>query len=584
MNASAFVGRVGGLSVALGIGAAITVGCAGAAWADSADSSSMPSKGSAAQRSPVSPRTGNPAPTHARAVAAATRTPTAASSTGRAVKAKASAANTNTVTALFFNETPSVNWTANPGQSRNGVVTGNVVGTDGEGDPIRYTVTSAPVNGSVMIDADGSYTYTPSDSLAYVGSVDTFTVTGSDAGAGFHIHGIGGLLNLLTFGLLGVSGHTSTVTVPVNVVAWRRYNTAPTATATVGAADPKTGTVLGQVIGTDPDDDLLAYSAAGSTAKGTVTIDAGTGAFTYIPNVAARGMNSSTDIITVTVADGYGGSTPIAVSVPVAAWNAVNPMVRYAFNFTSGSQYWTAEALSALQFAADKLASYIVVAEPVVLSFDVTAYSSPELDTLASAGSGIRGWGAGYYYTVVQYKLLKGYDLNQSAADGTIDVNFAKSWSYADTVGSDQHDFVSAMMHEMMHAYGVTSYLEQAGYNTDVAWPLFDSAIVDWNGTSVINDSYRFDTAFNPNLTGGNGGLYFAGNHAATAYGGLVPLFTPDPWDAGSSTSHLDDYSFWGSDSQLMNAMQDSGPGVRVLSPVERGILMDLGYIVSVPA
>ena len=65
------------------------------------------------------------------------------------------------------------------------------------------------------------------------------------------------------------------------------------------------------------------------------------------------------------------------------------------------------------------------------------------------------------------------------------------------------------------------------------------------------------------------------------AYGGYVPLYTPRPWEPGSSTSHLDDDTFTGSQTQLMNAVTDSGLGIRVLSPIELGILKDLGYTVT---
>ena len=137
-------------------------------------------------------------------------------------------------------------------------------------------------------------------------------------------------------------------------------------------------------------------------------------------------------------------------------------------------------------------------------------------------------------------------------------------------------------MHEMMHAYGFTSYLDEAGSNTGTQWPLFASGIGDWTGTPVIDSSYGFNTGFNTNLTGGNGGLYFIGNHAVTAYGGLVPLYTPTVWAAGSSGAHLDDYIFLGT--QLMEATTGTGRGVRVLSPIEQGILQDLGYTISAPS
>ena len=42
--------------------------------------------------------------------------------------------------------------------------------------------------------------------------------------------------------------------------------------------------------------------------------------------------------------------------------------------------------------------------------------------------------------------------------------------------------------------------------------------------------------------------------------------------------SHLDDDAFTGAGEKLMNAVSGQGNGVRVLSPVELGILADIGY------
>ncbi|MGI9162104.1 MAG: Ig-like domain-containing protein, partial [Mycobacterium sp.] len=511
-----------------------------------------------------------------------------------------------------------------------------------------------------------------------------FTVTASDAGAGFHLHGIVGLLNLLTLGFLGLGGHTSTVTVPVNVTAWKRSNTGPAATVTVGSPNATTGVVVGRVVATDTDGTTLTYSAPSSTGKGTVAvatngaftytptasarhaaasdsatsadladsfditdtdaqggttlvsvtvaigpknsapvagtptvgtpdpstgvvngtvtatdadndpltfstpgsttrgaviIDSGTGEFTYTPNTL--GVAASTDTFTVTITDGHGGSTPVAVSVPIPASVVTGSLVTYVFNYTEGARYWTAAAKQALQFAADEIASYIVVSAPVTLTFEVTASNAPDSDNLASAGSDLEDSGSGYFSTVVQGKLLGGVDGNGSGYDGSIDANFGQPWAFGDTVAGDEYDFISTMMHEMMHAYGFLSYIDEAGYNTSREWTVFDSFVADENGTPAINTLYRFKAAFNPNLTGGNGGLYFVGDNAVAAYGGPVPIYTPDPWESGSSGSHLDDDTFTGSNAQLMNALADSGRGVRVLSAVEQGILQDLGYTLS---
>jgi hypothetical protein len=133
-------------------------------------------------------------------------------------------------------------------------------------------------------------------------------------------------------------------------------------------------------------------------------------------------------------------------------------------------------------------------------------------------------------------------------------------------------------MHELIHTLGFLTYVDQAGSNTGRSWTVFDSYLVTSNGTAVIGSDYSWNTAYNPNLTGGNGGLYFGGSNAVAAYGGLVPLFTPSSWAAGSSLSHLNNYTFAGANRKLMTSRVSLGPGIRVISPVEIAILQDLGY------
>ena len=188
-------------------------------------------------------------------------------------------------------------------------------------------MTTAPAHGEVSVGADGSFTYVPDESVAAAGVNDSFVVSVSDAADGFHLHGLAGLLNLLTFGLIGVSGHVSSATVRVSVGAFGT-NSPPTGTVAVGSPDPITAAVTGQVTGTDPDGDTLTYTAPANTAKGTVTV-APTGAFTYTPTTAARtnaAMTGDTrDGFTVTIDDGHGGSVAVPVVVSILPATAPTP-------------------------------------------------------------------------------------------------------------------------------------------------------------------------------------------------------------------------------------------------------------------
>ena len=67
-----------------------------------------------------------------------------------------------------------------------GEVTGTIVASDPDGDDLTYTATTAPVHGTVSVEADGSFTYTPrlrDRLLADEDTTDSFVVTVSDGRA-----------------------------------------------------------------------------------------------------------------------------------------------------------------------------------------------------------------------------------------------------------------------------------------------------------------------------------------------------------------------------------------------------------------
>jgi VCBS repeat-containing protein len=228
----------------------------------------------------------------------------------------------------FANRTPTLN-PRQTGQGPGGVVRGNLNAYDPDSATLTYTVTAQPVHGTVAVLADGSYTYTANPAVAATGTTDSFRVTVSDAASGFHVHGTAGLLNLLSGGLLGSSGHTASATVPVVVAPF--VNHAPTGTAVVGSPNGVTGVVTGTVIGADADRDPLTYSAPASTAKGGIGINATAGSFTYTPTPVARHTAAlltattaqRTDTFAVTVSDGRGGTAAVPVTVSIAPANKV---------------------------------------------------------------------------------------------------------------------------------------------------------------------------------------------------------------------------------------------------------------------
>ena len=723
MRAAGGIGRIGGLAVALGVGAGIATGGIAVSWAaptedststgDSAaaTASAGPSAPSAARgpavrrsaaarhtdsapRTRTAARTAAPmlkrltglspavttnavesAPARVRRFALPQATPTPTAS-------RAAAATTaNPIFAFFFNQGPTLSATQT-GQTDTGVVSGVINVIDPDSETFSYRVVSNPVRGTVVIDAAGHYTYTADPEVVHDGTTDAFQVTVSDAASGFHIHGLAGLLNLLTLGLFGRDLHSTTSAVNVIVTA---VNKVPTGTVTVGSPSDPAGVVNGGVTAVDGDGDPLTYTAAGATV-GTVVVDAD-GGFTYTPTAPARHAAASltasvaakADAFTITVADDHGGSVvlPVTVTVspanvvPVAAPTAGSPdattgvvagavigvdadgdalsftgstmtakgsvvvasngnfvytptaLARHAaasptataavttdtftvsvadgyggtvavpvivtispaavtFNFVygTGSEYWSAESRSALETSASRLSSYIVVGVPVTISYDVIGQNAPSSNFLASNYTNFTSSGAGYYGTVVQAKILTGVDANGSSNDSQISWNFAYPWALGDSVGSNQYDFQSVAMHEMVHSLGM---LTGAGSpsSLDQNWTIYDSFMSTSDGTAVIGADYVWNAAFTPNLTGGQGGLYFNGPNAAIAYGGPVPLYNPGTWASGSSITHLDPADAPAGMTYLMDPSDGYGPGIRVISPVEIGVLTDLGYTIT---
>lgn len=238
---------------------------------------------------------------------------------------------------------------------------------------------------------------------------------------------------------------------------------------------------------------------------------------------------------------------------------------------------------SALENAAGTLASYFT-GYNVTVNFTVTSENTNS-GTLASAGSGVSFSGNGFYRSNVQRLIQTG----TGTSDGAINWNFFHNWDYSDSVASGAYDYKSTAMHEILHAMGFSSGINSSGRGlqdntsgTPDVWYDFDRFLTNSSGTFLVNPStFAFNTSLQGTLTGGSSaGVFFSGANAMAAYGGRVPIYSPNPYEEGSSGSHTDDATFTGGNQLMMNAATATGPGIRTLSAVELGILQDMGYSV----
>ena len=170
-------------------------------------------------------------------------------------------------------------------------VTGVVTATDAEGDPLTFTKAADPAHGTVTINSDGTYTYTPA--LNYNGA-DSFQVKVSDG-----------------------HGGTSLVTVVVNITP---VNDAPVA-ANDTATTTQDKSVKINVLGNDQDVENDPLTVIVATADhGTVTINAD-GTLTFAPTPGFAGNAT----ITYKVSDGHGGFATAKVDVVVKETPVVAP-------------------------------------------------------------------------------------------------------------------------------------------------------------------------------------------------------------------------------------------------------------------
>ncbi|WP_420337096.1 cadherin-like domain-containing protein [Roseibium sp.] len=356
--------------------------------------------------------------------------------------------------------------------------TGNVLSNDSDpdGDNLTVALKDGPTAGSVTLNANGTYVYTPNGD--YEGK-DSFTYTIDDG-----------------------NGGTDMATVHIHVDAPEAKNQAPDANddfVSTKADKTATGNVLSN--DSDPDGDNLTVALKDGPTAGSVTLNAN-GTYVYTPNGDYEGKDS----FTYTIDDGNGGTDMATVHIHVDAPEAKNQAPDANDDFVSTK--------------ADKTAT------GNVLSND----SDPDGDNLTvalkdgpTAGSLTLNANGTYVYTP-----NGGYEGKDSFTytidDGNGGTDMATVHIHVDAPEAKNQapdandDFVSTKADKTATGNVLSNDSDPDGDNLTVALkdgPTAGSVTLNANGTYVYtpNGDYEGKDSFTYTIDDGNGGTDMATVH-----------------------------------------------------------------------
>lgn len=195
---------------------------------------------------------------------------------------------------------------------------------------------------------------------------------------------------------------------------------------------------------------------------------------------------------------------------------------------------------------------------------------------------------AGTWYPIALAEKISGQELN-SINESDIDAEFNSSANWYLGTGvpsSSQYDFTSVVLHELCHGLGFTSSLRSTSTTTTASWGyetgspfIFDHFVQNGTGQQLI-DTKNFanpSSALRQQLVGNS--LYFASPIAAANGTEKPRLYAPLTYQAGSSTSHLNDPSYpSGNENSLMTSTASQREVIRDPGPLVRNIFADMGW------
>lgn len=266
-----------------------------------------------------------------------------------------------------------------------------------------------------------------------------------------------------------------------------------------------------------------------------------------------------------------------------------------------GGQEWPQEAITAFEFALSIWAEHVSSGVPIKINAN---WMSLEGNTLGSARPSqiVQIAGAGEpntWYTLAQLSALTGQAIREQLDGVEYDIDMNVQCDFDDwyfgtdaNVPENKSDFVTVVLHEIGHGLGFLGSMNgnndtdmgEWGVGNDVDPLIYDRFTVDGDYNNLINNQVYSNPSneLYSALIGEQDGIFFEGRDANRTLNGSGPdrarLYSPNPFDEGSSYSHFDQATFRQSINALMLPFIDRTFAVHSPGPLFCGVLSDMGW------
>ncbi|MEZ4710875.1 MAG: GEVED domain-containing protein [Caldilineaceae bacterium] len=259
-------------------------------------------------------------------------------------------------------------------------------------------------------------------------------------------------------------------------------------------------------------------------------------------------------------------------------------------------QPWSAEAQAAMNHVVDILDDLLNSTPTIVIDACLQTLD-PGSGTLAFAGENGNLTQADVAalpvanrtYPMALANAITGVDQNGAAVEVVATANAAVAWDFCTvgcTVAAGRTDFVSTMVHEVLHGLGFSMSFDQSQDDPSVGVysdppAVIDDYVIQTAGGAKLLDLPNNSAALLSAMQAGSGAIAYNGPNTLAVNGGATPfIFAPNPFQQGSSMSHWDD-DHPTNLGRMMNSATGDGPSARVVDAITLMVLKDIGWSVN---